>query len=64
MDGWAAIHVAGRPLLPISTDSRAWDTLVNRRMNIAAKSMPEPAQIVAGRPSGWAGCNTLIIRKI
>jgi hypothetical protein len=23
MDGWAAIHVAGRPLLSVSTDSRA-----------------------------------------
>jgi hypothetical protein len=38
MDGWAAIHVADWPLLPVSTDSQAWDTLVNQRMNIAAKA--------------------------
>jgi hypothetical protein len=49
MDGSAAIHVAGLPLLPVSTDSWALDTLVNRRVNVAAKSRPEPTQSVAGR---------------
>jgi hypothetical protein len=29
MDGRAAIHVAGRPLLLIFTDFRTWDTLIN-----------------------------------
>jgi hypothetical protein len=29
MDGRAAIHVAGRPLLLVSTDCRALDTLVS-----------------------------------
>jgi hypothetical protein len=29
MDGHSAIHVAGRPLLPVSTDFQTWDTLVN-----------------------------------
>jgi hypothetical protein len=47
--------VAGWPLLPISTDSRAWNTLVNRRMNIDVRSQPEPIQSVVGRPRGWAG---------
>jgi hypothetical protein len=35
MDGPTAIHVAGRPLLPVSTDYRAWDTLVNRFRRVA-----------------------------
>jgi hypothetical protein len=50
MDDQVAIHMAGRPLLAVSTNSRAWDTLVNRRMNIATKSWPEPTQSVADRP--------------
>jgi hypothetical protein len=54
MDGRAAIHMAGRPLLPVPIDSQAWDTLVNRRMNIAAKSRLEPTQSVVGHPRGWA----------
>jgi hypothetical protein len=29
MDGRVAIHVAGWPLLLVSTNFRAWDTLVN-----------------------------------
>jgi hypothetical protein len=55
MDGRAAFHVVGQPLLSISTDSRAWDPLVNRLVNIAAKSQPKPTQSVVGRPWGWAG---------
>jgi hypothetical protein len=27
MDGWAAIHMAGRPLLPVSTNFWKLDTL-------------------------------------
>jgi hypothetical protein len=51
MDGQAAIHVAGWPLLLVFTDSRAWDTLVIRRINIAAKSQPELTHMwLAGRP--------------
>jgi hypothetical protein len=50
MDGWAAIHTADRPLLPVSTDSRAQDPLLNQRVNVATKSRPEPTQSVAGRP--------------
>jgi hypothetical protein len=55
MDGGTAIHVVGRLLFPVFTDSRAWDTLVNRHMNVAAKSRLEPTQSVIGRPRGWAG---------
>jgi hypothetical protein len=55
MDGRAAIHVASQPLLPVSTDSRAWFTLVNQRMNVAIKSQPKPTQNVVGRLRGWAG---------
>jgi hypothetical protein len=50
MDGWAAIHVAGQPLLPVSTDFRTWNTLVNRLRSVAVKSRPEPTQTVAGQP--------------
>jgi hypothetical protein len=53
MDHQAAIRVAGRPLLLLSTDSRAQDTLVNQRVNVAAKFRPELTQSVAGRPWGW-----------
>jgi hypothetical protein len=42
--------MAGRPPLPVSTDSRAWDTLVNRCVTVATKSRPEPTQSVAGWP--------------
>jgi hypothetical protein len=59
MDGRAAIHVAGRPLLPVPIDYRAWDTLINRRMNVAAKFRPELTQSVASRPWGWASRPTL-----
>jgi hypothetical protein len=52
MDGRAAIHVADRPLLLVFIDSRALDTLVNRRVNVAAKSRPELTQRVAGWPTG------------
>jgi hypothetical protein len=38
MDGRAAIHVADQPLLPVSTDFRTWDTLVNRLKSVAIKS--------------------------
>jgi hypothetical protein len=55
MDGRAAIHVAGWPLLPVSTDFRIWDTLVNQLRILTVKSRPEPTQSVAGRPRGWAG---------
>jgi hypothetical protein len=78
MDSRAAIHVAGRPLLPVSTDSWPWDTLVNRRMNIATKSRPDLTQCVAGRPMSpfdlWFGptwstchkhsCSDTIFRRI
>jgi hypothetical protein len=50
MDGRAAIHVASRPLLLVSTDSRAWHTLVNRLRSVAIKSQPEPIQCVASQP--------------
>jgi hypothetical protein len=49
MDGRAAIHVACRPLLPVSTDPQAWDALVNRCMNVVTKSRPELTQCVVGR---------------
>jgi hypothetical protein len=48
MDGRATIHVAGRPLLPVSTNYQAWDTLVNQLMSVSVKSPPEPTQSVAG----------------
>jgi hypothetical protein len=38
MDGRAAIHVAGRPLL-VSTNSQTWDTLVNQLWSVAIKSL-------------------------
>jgi hypothetical protein len=47
--------VAVLPLLLVSIDSQAWDTLVNRHMNVAAKSRREPTQSVASQPMGWAG---------
>jgi hypothetical protein len=59
MDGWAGIHVAGQPLLSVSTDSQAWDTLVNQRTNIAAKSQPEPTQSVVSWPRGWSAIRPL-----
>jgi hypothetical protein len=46
--------MAGQPLLLVSTDSQAWDALVNRHMNVAAKSWLELTQSVAGRPALWA----------
>jgi hypothetical protein len=55
MDGRMAIHVVGQPLLPVSTDSRAYDPFLNRRVNVATKSWPELTQSLAGRPWGWAG---------
>jgi hypothetical protein len=54
MDSLAAIHVAGRPLLPVSTDSQAQDALLNRCVNIAIMSRPELTQSVASQPLGWA----------
>jgi hypothetical protein len=51
----AAIHVASQPLLMVSTDSQAWDTLVNHHVNVATKSWLEPTQSVVGQPWGWAG---------
>jgi hypothetical protein len=51
MDGWVAIHIACQPLLPVSTDFRTWDTLVNRLRSVAIKYRPEPTQSVAGRPA-------------
>jgi hypothetical protein len=50
MDGRVAIHMAGRPLLPLSTDSQAWDTLINRLRSVAVKSQPELTQSEASRP--------------
>jgi hypothetical protein len=47
--------VASRPLLPVSTDSRAWDTLINRLRSVSVKSRPELTQSVADGPRGWAG---------
>jgi hypothetical protein len=55
MDGRVAIYVAGRPLLPVSTNFQTWDTLVNRLRSIAVKSLPRPTQSVACQPRGWAG---------
>jgi hypothetical protein len=55
MESRAAIHVAGQPLLSVSIDSRAWDTLVNQHMNVSAKSRPEPSQTVADQLRGWVG---------
>jgi hypothetical protein len=52
MDGRAAIHVANQPLLPVFTDSRAWDTLVNQHMNVATKSRSELTQSVADQQRG------------
>jgi hypothetical protein len=52
MDGRAAIHVTGQPLLPVSTELRTLDTLVDCLRSVAAKSQPEPTQSVAGRPWG------------
>jgi hypothetical protein len=51
MDGWAAIHMVGQPLLLISTDFRILDTLVDRLRSVATKSQPEPTQSVVGRPA-------------
>jgi hypothetical protein len=51
MDGWAAIHVAGRLLLPVSSDFQTLDTLVDHLRRIAAKSRPERTQSVAGQPA-------------
>jgi hypothetical protein len=50
MDSRAAIHMAGQPLLPVSTNSRTWDTLINQQRSVAIKSQPEPTQSVAGWP--------------
>jgi hypothetical protein len=46
---------AGRPLLPVSTDFRTLDTLVDRLSSVVTKSRPELTQSMAGRPRGWAG---------
>jgi hypothetical protein len=59
MDGRAAIHVASRPLLQVSTNFQTLDTLVDHLRSVAAKCRPEPTQIVAGRPWGQAGRPTL-----
>jgi hypothetical protein len=60
MDGRAAIDVASRPLLPVSTDFRTWDTFVNRLRSITVKSRPEPTQSVADRPRVWADRSTIV----
>jgi hypothetical protein len=44
--------VAGWPLLPVSTDFRTLDTLVDRLRSIVAKSRPELTQSVVDRPLG------------
>jgi hypothetical protein len=49
INGWAGIHVAGWPLLLVSTDFGSWDTLVNRLRSIAVKSRPKPTQSVASQ---------------
>jgi hypothetical protein len=49
MDGRAAIHVASQPLLPVSTDFRTLDTLVDRLRRVAAKYWPKLTQSVAGQ---------------
>jgi hypothetical protein len=41
MDGWVAIHMAGRPLLPVSTDFRTLDTLVDYLRSVAGMSWPK-----------------------
>jgi hypothetical protein len=55
MDSRVAIHVAGRPLLLVSTDFRTLDTLIDHHRSIATKSRPKLTQSLAGRPAGpWA----------
>jgi hypothetical protein len=45
--------MAGRPHLPVSTNFRTLDTLVDCPSSVAAKSLLEPTQSVADRP--WVG---------
>jgi hypothetical protein len=52
MDFRAAIHVAGQPLLPGSTDFQHWIPLVNQRSNMTVESRAELTQRLAGRPRG------------
>jgi hypothetical protein len=42
---WPAGHSS------VSTDSRAYDPLLNQRVNVAAKSCPKSTQSVADRPA-------------
>jgi hypothetical protein len=60
MDSQAAIHVAGWPLLLLSTNFWTWDTLRNWLRSIAVKSRPKPTQSVADRARGWADRPTLV----
>jgi hypothetical protein len=55
MDGWAAIHMAGRPLLLGSTDFQRWIPLVKQCSSVTIKSRAELTQRLAGRARGWAG---------
>jgi hypothetical protein len=52
--------MVGWPLLPVSTDFRPWDSLVNRLSSVAIKSWPEPTESVVGWPRGWAGQSALV----
>jgi hypothetical protein len=58
MDGRAAIHVAGRPLL-VSTNSQTWDTLVNQLWSVAIKSRPKPTQSIEVGMSGHKSAGPL-----
>jgi hypothetical protein len=60
MDSRAAIHMASRPLLPVSTNFWTLDTLVDQLRSVAAKSRLEPTQNVANRPRGWASQPALV----
>jgi hypothetical protein len=50
MVGRPSMWPTSHPLL-VSTDSRAYDTLVNQPVNVATKSRLEPSQSVAVRPA-------------
>jgi hypothetical protein len=60
MDGRAAILVAIRPLVLVSTKFWTWDTLLNRLRSVAITSWPEPTQGVADWPRGWANRSALV----
>jgi hypothetical protein len=68
MHGRAAIHMAGRPLLMVSTDFWTLDTLIDHLRIVAAKSWTELTQSVTDRPLGpfdlWFGPRGLHVTNI